>query len=147
MLQNNFQAALAEVSVFFALLSSAHMLYQLGRDSAMATMIVNKPNRQFNMGLPLNTCYTYFDLVSLTKAVHKSLGLEGSSTAPSSAKPTARSALKEDIVIVGQVVCLPGDINNAEGLWKALIDQRDDIMTPTPEARGDPSEFLQITRL
>ena len=136
MLQNNFQAALAEVSVFFALLSSAHMLYQLGRDSAMATMIVNKPNRQFNMGLPLNTCYTYFDLVSLTKAVHKSLGLEGSSTAPSSTKPTARSALKEDIVIVGQVVCLPGDINNAEGLWILESADRSTRRYHDPNSRG-----------
>ena len=92
----------------------------------MATMIVNK----LNMGLPLNTCHTYVDLVSLTKAIHKNLGLEGSSSAarPSSEPPrVVRSELKEDIVIVGQAVRLvPGDINNAESLWKALIDQRDE---------------------
>jgi Beta-ketoacyl synthase, N-terminal domain len=101
-------------------------------------MIVNKLNRQFNMGLPLNTCHTYIDLVSLTKAIHKNLGLlveESSSATRLFPKLTARSQLKEDIVIVGQAVRLPGDINNAEGLWKALIDQRDDIMTPVPEAR------------
>ena len=110
----------------------------------MATMIVNKLNRQFNMGLPLNTCHTYVDLVSLTKAIYKNLGLEGSSstTLPSS-KHVTRSQLKEDIVIVGQAVRLPGDINNAEGLWKALIDQRDDIMTPIPEARWDHKSFYR----
>ncbi|KAF8811343.1 ketoacyl-synt-domain-containing protein [Phlegmacium glaucopus] len=127
-LENNTQATFAE----------------LGMDSAMATMIVNKLNRQLNMGLPLNTCHTYVDLVSLTKAIHKNLGLEGSpSTARPSTKPAARPELKEDIVIVGQAVRLPGDINNAEGLWKALIDQRDDIITPVPEARWDHKSFYR----
>ena len=104
----------------------------------MATMIVNKLNRQLNLSLPLNTCHTYIDLVSLTKAIHKNLGLEGSSSAArSSTEPTraARSELKEDIVIVGQAVRLPGDINNADSLWKALIGQRDDIMLQLPRRR------------
>ena len=107
-------------------------------DLSMATMIVNKLNRQFNMGLPLNTCHTYVDLVSLAKAIHKNFALEGSSsTIRPLSKLAARSQLKEDVVIVGQAVRLPGDINNAEGLWKALIDQRDDIMTSIPEAIWD----------
>ena len=110
----------------------------------MATMIVNKLNRQLNMGLPLNTCHTYVDLVSLTKAIHKNLGLEvSSSTDRPSNKAAARPELKEDIVIVGQAVRLPGDINNPESLWKALIDQRDDIMTPIPEARWDHKSFYR----
>ena len=117
-------------------------------DSAMATMIVNKLNRQLNMGLPLNNCHTYVDLVTLTidKAIHKNLGLEGSSSAARpSIEPTraARSEVKEDIVIVGQAIRLPGDINNAESLWKALIDQQDDIMTPIPEARWDHKSFYR----
>ena len=106
--------------------------------------MVNKLNRQLNMGLPLNTCHTYVDLVSLTKAIHKNLGLEGSSSAAlPSIKSAAHSESKEDIVIVGQAVRLPGDINNAESLWKALIDQRDDIMTPIPEARWDHKSFYR----
>jgi hypothetical protein len=110
----------------------------------MATMMVNKLNRKLNMGLPLNTCHTYVDLVSLTKAIHKNLGLEGSSSAAlPSTKSAAHSGSKEDIVIVGQAVRLPGDINNAESLWKALIDQRDDIMTPIPEARWDHKSFYR----
>ena len=36
---------------------------------------------------------------------------------------------------------LPGDINNAESLWKALIDQQDNIMTPIPEAGWDHKSF------
>ena len=107
----------------------------------MATMIVNKLNRQLYMGLPLNICHTYVDLVSLTKAIHKSLGLEGSSsTARPSTKSAARSELKEDVVIA---VHLPKDINNSESLWKALIDQRDDIMTLIPEARWDHKSFYR----
>ena len=110
----------------------------------MATMIVNKLNRQLDMSLPLNTCHTYVDLVSLTKAIHKNLGLEGLPlTTHLSSKPVTRSECKEDIVIVGQAVRLPGDINNAESLWKALIDQRDDIMTPIPEARWDHKSFYR----
>ena len=52
-------------------------------DSAMATMIVSKLNRQLNIGLPspLNTRHPYIDPVSLIKAIHKTLGLEGSSSA------------------------------------------------------------------
>jgi hypothetical protein len=58
--------------------------------------------------------------VSLTKAIHKNLGLEESSTSRPSTKPPAHPELKEDIVIVGQAVRLPGDINTPESLWKAL---------------------------
>ena len=62
-------------------------------DSAMATKIVNKLNRQLNIGLPspLNTRHTYIDLVSL---IHKNLGLEGSSSDPARA---VRSKLKEGL--------------------------------------------------
>jgi hypothetical protein len=97
-------------------------------------MIVNKLNRQLG---PLNTCHTYIDLVSLTKAIHKNLGLGGSSSAARFSTEPVQAAhsseLKEVINIVGQAVRLPGDINDAESLWQALIDQRDDIMTPIPE--------------
>ena len=111
-------------------------------NSAMATMIVNKLNHQLNMGLPLNTCHTYLDFVSLAKAIHKNLGLEGSSLdAHPSTTPAAHSELKEEIVIAGQAVRLPGDINNTESLWKALVDQQDNIMTPIPEAGWDHKSF------
>jgi len=43
------------------------MVAQLGMDLAMATLIMNKLDHQLNMGLPLNTCHTHVDLVSLTK--------------------------------------------------------------------------------
>ena len=67
--------------------------------ASMATTIVNKLNMVF------------LDLVSLTKAIHKNLGIEDSSATRLFSKLTARSQLKEDIVIVGQAVRLPGDIN------------------------------------
>ncbi|KAF8151526.1 hypothetical protein B0H34DRAFT_132545 [Crassisporium funariophilum] len=127
-LENNAQATFAE----------------LGMDSAMATKIVNQLNRQLNLGLPLNTCHTYIDLVSLTDAIHKKLGLEGPALgARASAKTTRRSDFKEEIVIVGQAVRLPGDISTTDAFWKALIDQRDDIMTPIPAARWDHESFYR----
>ena len=64
----------------------------------MATMIVSKLNRQLNIGLPspLNTRHPYIDPVSLIKAIHKTLGLEGSSSAADPAW-AVRSELKEGL--------------------------------------------------
>jgi hypothetical protein len=101
-----------------------------------------QPSTQY--GPSFEHLHTYVNLVSLIKAIHKSLGLEGfSSIDRPSIKPAARSELKEDFIIVGQAVRLPGDINNAESLWKAPIGQRDDIMTPIPEARWDHKSFYR----
>ena len=60
-----------------------------------------------------------------------------------STKPAACSEFKEETVIGGQAVRLPGDINSAESLLKSLIDQRDDIMTLIPEARWDHKSFYR----
>ena len=64
----------------------------------MATMIVSKLNRQLNIGLPspLNARHPYIDPVSLIKAIHKTLGLEGSSSAADPAW-AVRSELKEGL--------------------------------------------------
>ncbi|KDR66936.1 hypothetical protein GALMADRAFT_232327 [Galerina marginata CBS 339.88] len=127
-LDNNAQATFAE----------------LGMDSVMSGLIVNKLNRQLDLHLPLNTCHTHVDLVSLTNAILSDLGMDGAS---SKVRPSTRvaplSREKEDIVIVGQSVRLPGDINNAESFWKALIDQRDDLMTPVPPNRWDHASFYR----
>ncbi|CAA7264464.1 unnamed protein product [Cyclocybe aegerita] len=118
---------------------------ELGMDSSMSTKIVNQLNRQLEMRLPLNTCHTYIDLVSLTNAVLSNLGIEDASDAK--VRPTARVAPpareKEDIVIVGQAVRLPGDIDTPQSFWQALIDQRDDVITPVPESRWDHASFYR----
>ncbi|KAJ3515067.1 hypothetical protein NLJ89_g1986 [Agrocybe chaxingu] len=118
---------------------------ELGMDSSMSTKIVNQLNRQLDMRLPLNTCHTYIDLVSLTNAVLSNLGIEDASDAK--VRPSARVAPpareKEDIVIVGQAVRLPGDINTPQSFWQALIDQRDDVITPVPESRWDHASFYR----
>ncbi|KAF8953962.1 hypothetical protein BDZ97DRAFT_1929174 [Flammula alnicola] len=117
---------------------------ELGMDSAMSTMIVSKLNRQLDMALPLNTCHTHIDLVSLTNAILSDLGTDGTA---SKIRPSTRVAPptreREEIVIVGQAVRLPGDIDTPEGFWKALIDKREDIMTPVPASRWDHASFYR----
>ena len=113
-------------------------------DSAMSTMIVNKLNRQLDMSLPLNTCHTHIDLVSLTNAICSDLGMDATSE---KARPSTRVAPpaheKEEIVIVGQAVRLPGDINTPGSFWRALIDKREDIITPVPASRWDHASFYR----
>ncbi|PPQ84949.1 hypothetical protein CVT25_004462 [Psilocybe cyanescens] len=127
-LENNSQATFAE----------------LGMDSAMSTMIVNKLNRQLDLGLPLNTCHTHIDLDSLIKAIITDLGMDGPS---SKVRPSTRvsplNKPKEEIVIVGQSVRLPGDINSTESFWQALVDQREDIITAVPPSRWDHASFYR----
>jgi len=49
--------------------------------------------------------------------------------------------MREEIVIVGQALRLPGDINTSESFWEALMKKRDDIMTPVPADRWHHSSF------
>jgi hypothetical protein len=110
----------------------------------MSTMIVNKLNRQLDMALPLNTCHTYIDLVSLTNAILSDLGMDAASPkVPSSPRVQRQVREKEEIVIVGQAVRLPGDIDTPESFWKALIDKREDIITAVPASRWDHASFYR----
>ena len=47
----------------------------------------------------------------------------------------------DDVVIVGQALRLPGGLNNPELFWDALVQRRDDILTPTPSNRWDQESF------
>ncbi|PPQ99823.1 hypothetical protein CVT24_009617 [Panaeolus cyanescens] len=117
---------------------------ELGMDSAMATAIVNRLNKSLDLNLPLNTCHTYVDLVSLTDAVFSSLGMTGTDEpAPTPHRIAPPPQEKEDIVIVGQAVRLPGDINTPDGFWQALVDKREDIITPVPLSRWDHASFYR----
>lgn len=111
----------------------------------MSTRIVNHLNRKLEMHLPLNTCHTHIDLVSLTNAILSDLGIEGPNLSkvqiPSRIIPATEM---EEIVIVGQSVCLPGAINSPSSFWQALMDQRDDIMTPVPPSRWDHNSFYRV---
>lgn len=108
----------------------------------MSTKIVNRLNRQLEMHLPLNTCHTHIDLVSLTNAIVSELGIECSASAE--ARTSRRvSAAQEEVVIVGQSVRLPGGIHDPHSFWDALITQRDDIMTPVPPSRWDHASFYR----
>ncbi|KAF4622433.1 hypothetical protein D9613_009459 [Agrocybe pediades] len=116
---------------------------ELGMDSAMSTLIVNKLNKALYLDLPLNTCHTHVDLVSLTSAVISKLGMDGpSSKAWQGVKQVSDAPEKEQIVIVGQSVRLPGDINSPETFWQALMEKRD-VITPVPASRWDHASFYR----
>ena len=108
----------------------------------MAVRIVNELNHFFKLHLPLNTCHTYLDLASLSRAVLTELDMnESVNIEEGTAKPaTIRS--QEEVVIVGQALHLPGDINTPESFWQALVDKRD-IMTPIPPDRWDQASFYR----
>ncbi|KAJ3503195.1 hypothetical protein NLJ89_g8542 [Agrocybe chaxingu] len=116
---------------------------EFGMDSNMAVRIVNKLNGLFSLQLPLNACHTYINLTQLTQAVLAELGLENSLKhgRPSLAPPIRKDV--EEIVVVGQALRLPGDINTPESFWEALVNKRNDIITPVPEDRWDHASFYR----
>ena len=105
----------------------------------MAVRIVNELNHFFKLCLPLNTCHTYLDLASLFGAVLTELGMNEKEVGTAK-PPTVQS--QEEVVIVGQSLRLPGDINTPESFWQALVDKRD-IMTPIPPDRWDQASFYR----
>ncbi|KAF8207894.1 hypothetical protein K438DRAFT_1713428 [Mycena galopus ATCC 62051] len=119
---------------------------ELGMDSAAALVIVGKLNEHFSgLNLPRNTCHTHVDLDSLTAAISEHLSrAEG---APSrvlrSVARTAALDLSEEVVIVGQAVRLPGDLNTPEAFWEALVDMRQDLLIPVPQDRWDHASFYR----
>lgn len=110
----------------------------------MAVRIVNELNHFFDLHLPLNTCHTYLDFVSLSRAVLAELGMDEKAAieVDTGDAPPILQSHREEIVIVSQVLRLPGDINTAEPFWQALIDQRD-IMTPVPLDLWDQASFYR----
>lgn len=109
----------------------------------MAVAIVNSLNSQFELEMPLSTCHTYVDLVSLSDAVCSELGLSTLTDPTKIQDKPLNKPIKEDIVIVGQSLRLPGNINTPELFWHALITKRDDIMTCVPENRWDQASFYR----
>jgi acyl transferase domain-containing protein len=57
--------------------------------------------------------------------------------------PSISSDSLEEVVIVGQALRLPGDINNADEFWAALTQKREDIIGPIPEDRWDHASFYK----
>ena len=120
-------------------------------NSSMATKIVNAINCGFSLSLPLNTCHTHVDLAQLTNAVVAKLGLAPQNQRIPSSMTSARSTspdgfqprFSEEVVIVGQALRLPGDINRPEEFWDALVKKRDGIIGPVPADRWDHRSFYR----
>lgn len=112
-------------------------------NSSMATKMVNSINDSFNLSLPLNTCHTYIDLSSLMDAICQALGLSTENAVHEPSLPRLTSHLAEEVVVVGQAVRLPGDINVPEQFWEALMEKREDIIGPIPDDRWDHESFYK----
>jgi hypothetical protein len=112
-------------------------------DSAMAAAIVNDLNGILKLHLPANTCHVHIDLLSLTNVVLTNLGLVDTYTSTTASLESVVGRVKEDIAIVGQAFRLPGDINDVDSLWEALVTKRTDIMTPVPPDRWDHDSFYR----
>ncbi|KAJ7644124.1 hypothetical protein FB45DRAFT_824078 [Roridomyces roridus] len=114
---------------------------ELGMDSAAAVDIVSKLNQRFDLDLPRNACHTNVDLNALSDAVLSRLtSREILHPTPLRAPITPPS---DDIVIVGQAVRLPGELNTAESFWQALMNKRQDLLTPVPRDRWDHASFYR----
>lgn len=112
-------------------------------NSDMAVRIVNKLNESFMLKLPLNTCHTYIDLKALLNAIMVVLGVKEELPSPPLPMKKRASLELEEVVIVGQAVRLPGDINTPDAFWDALIHKRDDLMTLAPPDRWDANSFYR----
>jgi hypothetical protein len=112
-------------------------------NSDMAVRIVNKLNETFMLKLPLNTCHTYIDLKAILNAIMIALGVKDELPSLPPRLKTRPSLELEEIVIVGQAVRLPGDINTPDAFWDALIHKRDDLMTEAPRNRWDADSFYR----
>jgi hypothetical protein len=113
-------------------------------DSSAALVIVSQLNERFRLNLPRNTCHTHVDLNSLTAAITKHLNhVDGTPTVLQSVSKSSDPDASTDVVIVGQAVRLPGDLNTPESFWKALVDMREDLLVPVPQDRWDHASFLQ----
>lgn len=111
-------------------------------DSTMAVQIVNRLNTAFALNLPLNTCHTFVDLTKLQQAILTELGVKNSPIdQPVPRSPAAPQG--NTVVIVGQALRLPGDINTPEAFWDALINKRNDIITHIPPERWDHKSFYR----
>ena len=117
------------------------MYFQLGMNLDMAVRIVNKLNETFMLKLPLNTCHTHIDLKAILDAIMIALGVKDELQLLPPPMKKRPSLELEEIMIVGQAVRLPGNINTAGAFWNALIHKRDGLMTEAPPDRWDDSFY------
>ncbi|KAJ7768218.1 hypothetical protein B0H16DRAFT_1686400 [Mycena metata] len=117
---------------------------EFGMDSATALVIVRRLNEEFKLNLPRNTCHTFVDINSLSTFTSEHLRhVVNGTVPPRPLSPQSSGTGFEDIVVVGQAVRLPGDLNTPESFWEALVDMRESLLIPVPLDRWDHASFLQ----
>ncbi|KAF7965781.1 hypothetical protein HWV62_41795 [Athelia sp. TMB] len=118
---------------------------ELGMDSACAITIITRLNSAFSphLQLPSNSCHVYVDLQQLTSFIAQQLETSAAphSVISNSSLMSPPTASGDDVVIVGQALRLPGGLNTPDLFWDALVQRRDDILTPTPRDRWDQDSF------
>ncbi|KAF9012766.1 hypothetical protein BDQ17DRAFT_1420105 [Cyathus striatus] len=116
---------------------------ELGMDSATAIKIVNKINDALSLALPPNTCHIYLDVESLTQFLCAKFSIDFKPiSVPTTILKPHTIQVCEPVVIVGQALRLPGDINDSDSFWQALVNRRTDILTATPDDRWDHGSFV-----
>ncbi|KAF8962890.1 hypothetical protein BDZ97DRAFT_1920218 [Flammula alnicola] len=116
---------------------------EFGMDSNMAVQVVNQLNSIFALQLPLNACHNFVDLTKLSEAILFDLGVIDRPAISPISTELHPIQTKAEVVIVGQALRLPGDINTPESFWEALINKRDDIMARVPADRWDHDSFYR----
>ncbi|MFG3240164.1 type I polyketide synthase [Streptomyces sp. NPDC048157] len=114
-------------------------LRDLGMDSLTATVLRERLSAA--TGLPLSEAVAFDFPTAAALATH--LG-ERNATAPTSAGPVDRSAVRSDddpVVIVGMACRYPGGVTSPEELWRLVADGTDAI-GPFPTDRGWDVEAL-----
>ncbi|KAJ7760901.1 hypothetical protein DFH07DRAFT_1059948 [Mycena maculata] len=115
---------------------------ELGMDSAAALVIVGRLNERLGLNLPRNACHTHVDLNALSAAILEHLRLVETTPVQPIPKIEDTGSIN-DVVIVGQAVRLPGDLNTPEAFWEALVDMREDLLVPIPTDRWDNASFYR----
>ena len=145
-IESNREYTFAEVWRFNCIYTIASLSYfalQFGMDSTMAISIVNGLNHRLSLDMPPNACHVYINLQELTTHVIGKLGPTMHSCPPRQFNISEQPHLVvEDVVIVGQSMRLPGQLNSPESFWEALLNRRD-MMAPIPEKRWDHASFYQ----
>ncbi|KAH7091717.1 hypothetical protein BKA62DRAFT_626249 [Auriculariales sp. MPI-PUGE-AT-0066] len=117
---------------------------EMGLTSILATTIVSNINEQFALSLPPNACLVHPHAHALVQHVLVQLRIVASTdTAEDQAPDQLNPEIQDDdVVIVGQAVRLPGDVDDGETLWRTLCEKRD-VLTNVPSDRWDHASFYR----
>lgn len=116
----------------------------------MATRIVGMLNARYGprASLPASAAHDHVNASAIADAILSRLSGTSADAKTDSSAPYAKIASSgdegDDVVIVGQAFRLPGNVNDAEAFWSALLARRTDLLTDLlspPDDRWDHASF------